>query len=58
VEYKCSRFYDPGDELGITWNDPRLAIEWPLDDPVLSVKDAAAPTLTRLRSYCPFSSYG
>ena len=53
VEYKCSRFYDPGDELGIAWNDPRLAIEWPVDDPVLSVKDAAAPTLEEVEELLP-----
>jgi dTDP-4-dehydrorhamnose 3,5-epimerase len=27
--YKCTRFYDAGDELGIIYNDPDIAIEWP-----------------------------
>lgn len=27
--YKCTDFYHPGDEGGIAWNDPKLAIEWP-----------------------------
>lgn len=41
VEYKVSDFYDPGGELSIRWNDPELAIPWPLESPVLSAKDAA-----------------
>ena len=28
--YKCSRYYDPDDEVGVLYNDPDLAIEWPL----------------------------
>ena len=45
VAYKCSRLYAPNDEGGVVWNDPDLAIEWPLDEPVLSPKDAALPQL-------------
>jgi dTDP-4-dehydrorhamnose 3,5-epimerase len=45
VEYKCTDVYDPGGELGVIWNDPDIGIEWPLRDPVLSAKDAAAPRL-------------
>jgi dTDP-4-dehydrorhamnose 3,5-epimerase len=45
VEYKCTDFYDPGGELGVAWNDPDIGIEWPLAEPVLSGKDAAAPRL-------------
>ncbi len=37
--YKCSDFYTPETERGIIWNDPELGIEWPLKDPLLSVKD-------------------
>ena len=47
--YKCTDYYVPGDEGCIIWNDPDLAIDWPLRDPVLSAKDAAAPTLAELR---------
>ena len=41
--YKCSDFYAPDEERGIIWNDPQLAIPWPLDgaEPILSPKDAA-----------------
>ena len=49
VEYKCSDFYDPGDEGGVAWDDPDLAIPWPLPDPILSEKDKAHPKLSGLR---------
>lgn len=45
VEYKCTDFYDPGGELGIRWNDAELRIEWPVQHPLLSGKDAALPSL-------------
>ena len=45
VEYKCTELYDPQDELGIAWNDPQIGIEWPVDDPLVSSRDAAAPRL-------------
>ncbi len=41
VIYKCSDFYNPGDEYGILWSDPSLEIAWPVKDPILSSKDAA-----------------
>ncbi len=44
--YKQTALYDPATELGIAWNDPGLAIRWPIDaPPVLSAKDANNPTL-------------
>ena len=43
--YKCTEAYDPGGEVAIRWNDPEVAIDWPVDDPVLSPRDAAAPLL-------------
>ncbi len=41
--YKCSDFYSPEDERCIRWNDPDLAIDWPVENPVISEKDANAP---------------
>jgi dTDP-4-dehydrorhamnose 3,5-epimerase len=43
--YKCTDFYAPASERSIAWNDPELAIPWPLSSPLLSPKDAAAPRL-------------
>lgn len=51
--YKCTDFYVPGDEAGLIWNDPQLAIEWPIDTPILSAKDAALPTLADSLSLLP-----
>lgn len=45
VEYKCTTFYRPDAELCVAWNDPDLAIPWPISDPILSPRDAAAPRL-------------
>jgi dTDP-4-dehydrorhamnose 3,5-epimerase len=43
-EYKCTDYYDPSDEGCLIWNDPAMAISWPLDNPILSDKDCKAPT--------------
>ncbi|MBV9232829.1 MAG: dTDP-4-dehydrorhamnose 3,5-epimerase family protein, partial [Candidatus Eremiobacteraeota bacterium] len=46
VAYKQTAPYDPAAEFSIAWNDPELAIEWPLPAaPILSERDAASPTL-------------
>jgi dTDP-4-dehydrorhamnose 3,5-epimerase len=46
VVYLCSEAYAPAREHGIHPLDPQLAIDWPADiEPLLSPKDAAAPTL-------------
>jgi len=46
-QYKCSDFYAPDEERGIRWDDPSIAIDWPLGDldPVLSDRDLAWPHL-------------
>jgi dTDP-4-dehydrorhamnose 3,5-epimerase len=49
VAYSCTDFYDRSDEIGFRWNDPAVAIAWPIDRPLLSEKDAALPTLAELR---------
>jgi dTDP-4-dehydrorhamnose 3,5-epimerase len=53
VEYKCTDYYDPESELRLAWNDPELAIPWPVRDPILSAKDRAARTLRELHSVLP-----
>lgn len=53
MEYKCTDFYHPDDELGIAWNDPEIAIDWPVTDPLLSEKDAAAPRLRDVLDLLP-----
>ena len=45
VVYKCSDFYAPEDEVGIFWSDADLAIDWPVEKPLLSDKDSRLPRL-------------
>ena len=45
VEYKCTALYDPADEMGIAYNDPALAISWPVQYPILSTRDRENPPL-------------
>lgn len=53
VEYKCTELYHPEDEIGLAWNDPEVGVEWPLEEPVLSGKDADAPRLRQLLDRLP-----
>lgn len=50
VLYKVDAYWDPASEAGIVWNDPDLAIPWPVPPggPVLSDKDARLPRLREL----------
>ena len=45
IAYKCSVIYHPEDELGLRWDDPDIAIDWPGKDPILSEKDRQLPFL-------------
>lgn len=47
--YKCTDHYAPGDEYGVQWNDPALAIPWgDLSTPVVSPKDQQLPRLAEV----------
>ena len=48
--YKCTEFYSPADETAIRWDDPDIGIEWPLNEPLLSERDAKG---LRLRDVPP-----
>lgn len=50
VAYLCSSGYAPNREHTIRADDPDLGIEWPVPAPVLSDRDAAAPTLAEVRA--------
>jgi dTDP-4-dehydrorhamnose 3,5-epimerase len=56
--YLCTATYDAAADAGLRWNDARLGIDWPVSEPRLSPKDAAAPFLAdvppeRLPVYAP-----
>jgi dTDP-4-dehydrorhamnose 3,5-epimerase len=48
VLYKCTDFYHPEDECGLAWDDPDLAILWPVAEPLLSDKDRQNPLLREM----------
>jgi len=41
--YKCTNEYNPQTDAGIRWNDPDISIEWPVNNPIVSEKDATLP---------------
>jgi dTDP-4-dehydrorhamnose 3,5-epimerase len=47
--YKCDEYYSPADEVVVRWNDPMIGIDWGIDAPTLSARDAAAPLLADVR---------
>lgn len=51
--YKCTTLYAPQHERALAWNDPTLAIDWPLEGapPLLSTKDAGAPRLDAAETF-------
>jgi dTDP-4-dehydrorhamnose 3,5-epimerase len=46
--YAVSQYWNPSDELGCRWDDPELGLSWPTADPLLSERDAHAPTYGEL----------
>src|SRR5712692_5140279 len=53
IEYKCTDYYDPRDELRILWSDPAIGIAWPVAEPILSEKDRMASPLSALTEQLP-----
>lgn len=53
VAYKCTEPWSAADEITVRWDDPELAIEWPVVDPIVSARDAAAPFLSTLIDRLP-----
>lgn len=60
VLYKVSDYYAPAHDLGLLWNDPALAIPWPVTDAeaVLSAKDKVQPRLDSLQAYFHYEARG
>jgi dTDP-4-dehydrorhamnose 3,5-epimerase len=53
ITYKCTDIHHPEDDRGILWNDPSIGVRWPVDDPLISPKDAGHRTLDRARGDLP-----
>ena len=49
IEYLCTGTYNAKCESGIIWNDPEIAVEWPVTDPIISEKDKTAQSF---REWC------
>ena len=51
ISYKVSAEYDAKSESGIRWNDPELAIDWGVKNPILSAKDRLLPMFKDLKNF-------
>ena len=49
-EYKCTELYAPDDEITLAWDDPALAIPWPIETPILSAKDQQGLSIEEVRA--------
>lgn len=49
--YKTTDYYAPDSERCLAWDDPQLAIPWPVADPTLSAKDRMGKPLAQAESY-------
>lgn len=54
VAYQVSSYYEPATESGIAWDDPDVAVDWQVAEPLLSERDRSAPTLAEARPSLPF----
>lgn len=49
VCYRVDAYYEPDLDVAIAYDDPDLAIPWPLDEPIVSERDRTAPHLAEVR---------
>ncbi len=54
VAYQVSSYYDPATEAGIAWDDPDVAVDWQVAEPLLSERDKKAPKLADVADELPF----
>jgi len=56
VLYKQTAYYDAAIERGIAWDDPDVGVEWPLplEELIVSERDAGAPRLSEVADELPF----
>ncbi len=54
VAYLVSSLYDPLTEAGIAWDDPDVAVDWRVSEPLLSERDKTAPKLAEIAETLPF----
>src|SRR6476469_9311320 len=50
VLYRADALYGPGGEGGIAWNDPDLAVPWPISDPIVSDRDRSMQSFAEYRA--------
>jgi dTDP-4-dehydrorhamnose 3,5-epimerase len=43
ITYLVDGYYNPADELGVSWDDPEIGADWGVSDPVLSARDRSNP---------------
>ena len=48
IDYKCTEYYQPEDELCLMWNDPEVAIDWTINEPIVTGKDKKGLSLKDL----------
>jgi dTDP-4-dehydrorhamnose 3,5-epimerase len=54
VAYLVSSLYDPLTEAGVAWDDPDVAVDWQVSEPLLSERDKTAPKLAEIAETLPF----
>jgi dTDP-4-dehydrorhamnose 3,5-epimerase len=50
LTYLVDNYYDGADEFGVRWDDPEVGMDWGIENPILSARDAECGTLAELRA--------